>query len=118
MLILKLLCSLLQIRSAAKRDRDVMEKGLKAFVSYVRAYKEHHCSYIFRLLYSLSSDLLEMLSCSHIIFCRWKDLEIGKLAMGFGLLQLPSMPEVRHHSLSIEGFMPADDVNVAQIKYK
>ncbi|RWR81305.1 DEAD-box ATP-dependent RNA helicase 18 [Cinnamomum micranthum f. kanehirae] len=85
-----------QILSAAKRDRDVMEKGLKAFVSYVRAYKEHHCSYIFR----------------------WKDLEIGKLAMGFGLLQLPSMPEVRHHSLSIEGFTPAEDVDVAQIKYK
>ena len=25
-----------------------MEKGIKAFVSYIRAYKEHHCSYIFR----------------------------------------------------------------------
>lgn len=37
-----------QIRSAAKNDRDVMEKGLRAFVSYIRAYKEHHCSYIFR----------------------------------------------------------------------
>ncbi|XP_048325764.2 DEAD-box ATP-dependent RNA helicase 18 isoform X3 [Ziziphus jujuba] len=60
-----------QIRSAAKKDRDVMEKGLRAFVSYVRAYKEHHCSYIFR----------------------WKELEIGKLAMGYGLLQLPAMPE-------------------------
>lgn len=40
--------NMLQIRSAAKKDRDVMEKGLRAFVSYVRAYKEHHCSYIFR----------------------------------------------------------------------
>lgn len=40
--------NLLQIRSAAKKDRDVMEKGLRAFVSYIRAYKEHHCSYIFR----------------------------------------------------------------------
>lgn len=27
-----------------------MEKGLRAFVSYIRAYKEHHCSYIFRCL--------------------------------------------------------------------
>lgn len=42
--------NLFQIRSAAKKDRDVMEKGLRAFVSYIRAYKEHHCSYIFRLL--------------------------------------------------------------------
>ena len=40
--------NLFQIRSAAKKDRDVMEKGARAFVSYIRAYKEHHCSYIFR----------------------------------------------------------------------
>lgn len=85
-----------QIRSAALEDRNVMEKGLRAFVSFVRAYKEHHCSYIFR----------------------WKDLEIGKLAMEYGLLQIPSMPEVKHHSLSLEGFIPIDDVDVTQIKYK
>ncbi|GAB2299343.1 DEAD-box ATP-dependent RNA helicase 18 [Dionaea muscipula] len=84
------------IRSAAKNDRDVMEKGLKAFVSYIRAYKEHHCSYIFR----------------------WKELEIGKLAMGFGLLQLPSMPEVKHNSLSTIGFTPVEDVNLEEIKFK
>ncbi|KAI4306496.1 hypothetical protein L6164_029769 [Bauhinia variegata] len=85
-----------QIREAAKKDRDVMEKGLRAFVSYVRAYKEHHCSYIFR----------------------WKELEIGKLAMGYGLLQLPSMPEVKHHSLSTEGFVPVEDINLEDIKYR
>ncbi|CAO2181012.1 unnamed protein product [Urochloa humidicola] len=85
-----------QIRNAALEDRNVMEKGLRAFVSFVRAYKEHHCSYIFR----------------------WKDLEIGKLAMEYGLLQIPSMPEVKHHSLSLEGFIPVDDIDVTQIKYK
>ncbi|XP_075513373.1 DEAD-box ATP-dependent RNA helicase 18 [Primulina tabacum] len=85
-----------QIRAAAKRDRDIMEKGLRAFVSYVRAYKEHHCSYIFR----------------------WKELEIGKLGMGFGLLQLPSIPEVKHYSLSIEGFVPVEDVKLDEIKFK
>ncbi|XP_058075129.1 DEAD-box ATP-dependent RNA helicase 18 [Magnolia sinica] len=85
-----------QIRSVAKKDRDVMEKGLKAFVSYIRAYKEHHCSYIFR----------------------WKELEIGKLAMGHGLLQLPSMPEVKHHALSTDGFTPVDGVDVMLVKYK
>ncbi|KAF9591918.1 hypothetical protein IFM89_010276 [Coptis chinensis] len=66
-----------KIRSAAKEDRDVMEKGLKAFVSFIRAYKEHHCPYIFRL----------------------KDLEIGKLAMGYGLLQLPAIPDVKQYKL-------------------
>ncbi|KAJ6429307.1 hypothetical protein OIU84_020856 [Salix udensis] len=85
-----------QIRSAAKKDRDVMEKGLRAFVSYIRAYKEHHCSYIFR----------------------WKELEVGKLGMGYGLLQLPSMPEVKHHSLSTKDFTPVDDLNLEEIKFK
>lgn len=84
------------IRSAARLDRDVMEKGVKAFVSFVRAYKEHHCSYIFR----------------------WKELEIGKLAMGYGLLQIPLMKEIKHHSLSVDGFSPVDGIDVAEIKYK
>ncbi|KAF8394865.1 hypothetical protein HHK36_018802 [Tetracentron sinense] len=87
---------IVQIRSAAKKDRDVMEKGLRAFVSYIRAYKEHHCSYIFR----------------------WKELEIGKLAMGCGLLQLPSMSEVKNQSLSTKGFTPVEDINVTEIKFK
>ncbi|XP_071934456.1 DEAD-box ATP-dependent RNA helicase 18-like isoform X2 [Coffea arabica] len=85
-----------QIRSAAKKDRDVMEKGLRAFVSYIRAYKEHHCSYIFR----------------------WKELEIGKLGMGYGLLQLPAMPDLKHHNLSTEGFTPLEDISIDEIKYK
>ncbi|WCJ19947.1 DEAD-box ATP-dependent RNA helicase 18 [Euphorbia peplus] len=84
------------IRSAAKKDRDVMEKGLRAFVSFIRAYKEHHCSYIFR----------------------WKELEVGKLGMGYGLLQLPSMSELKNHSLSNVGFTPAEDVKVEDIKFK
>ncbi|KAL8172374.1 hypothetical protein V2J09_024178 [Rumex salicifolius] len=85
-----------QIRSAAINDRDIMEKGVRAFVSFIRAYKEHHCSYIFR----------------------WKELEVGKLAMGYGLLQLPAMPEVKHHSLSTEGFTQLADVNFEEIKFK
>ncbi|CAL0327923.1 unnamed protein product [Lupinus luteus] len=85
-----------QIRAAARKDRDIMEKGARAFVSYMRAYKEHHCSYIFR----------------------WKELEIGKLAMGFGLLQLPLMPEVKHHKLSTEGFVPVEDIKFEDIKFR
>lgn len=38
--------------------------------------------------------------------------------MGYGLLQLPSMPEVKHHSLSTEGFTPVEDINFEEIKYK
>ncbi|CAM8961471.1 unnamed protein product [Rhodiola kirilowii] len=85
-----------EIRLAAKKDRDVMEKGLRAFVSYFRAYKEHHCSYIFR----------------------WKELEVGKLAMGYGLLQIPAIPEVKHNSLSMEGFIPVEGLKLNEIKFK
>ncbi|XP_074269435.1 DEAD-box ATP-dependent RNA helicase 18-like [Silene latifolia] len=85
-----------QIRTAAKNDRDVMEKGLKAFVSFVHAYKKHQCSFIFR----------------------WKGLEIGKLAMGFGLLQLPSLSELKTHSLSTKEFTPAEGVKLEEIKFK
>ncbi|BBN10585.1 ATP-dependent RNA helicase DDX55/SPB4 [Marchantia polymorpha subsp. ruderalis] len=84
------------LRAAAKEDRDLMEKGVKAFVSYVRAYKEHQCSYI----------------------CRWKQLELGKVGMGYGLLQLPSMPELRRGVLTPEFFVPMEGVDIDKIKYK
>lgn len=28
--------------------QDILEKGTKAFISFIRAYKEHQCSFIFR----------------------------------------------------------------------
>lgn len=37
------------LRKAAEGDREVMEKGSRAFVSLVRGYKEHHCKFVFRL---------------------------------------------------------------------
>jgi hypothetical protein len=36
-------------RVASEKDRDVMEKGTRAFMSCVRAYKEHQCNFIFRM---------------------------------------------------------------------
>ena len=51
---------------------QAMEKGTKAFVSYVRGYKEHHCKYVFQLA----------------------DLRLEQLGMMFGLLRLPVMKEV------------------------
>ena len=29
------------IKNAAEQDRNIMEKGTRAFVSYVRGYREH-----------------------------------------------------------------------------
>ena len=81
------------LRALSLQDRDVLEKGIKAFVSYVRGYKEHHCKYIFRI----------------------QDLNLAKLAYACALLQLPRMPEIRKTSGKIEGFTPAD-VNPNDIK--
>jgi ATP-dependent RNA helicase DDX55/SPB4 len=39
---------LLDVLKLVVTDRDILEKGTKAFTSYIRAYKEHHCSFIFR----------------------------------------------------------------------
>ena len=59
-------------REIVLADRDVLEKGQVAFVSFVRAYKEHRCSFIFQ----------------------FKELDLGCLATSFVLLQLPAMPEI------------------------
>lgn len=48
-------------------------QGVKAFVSFARAYSKHEASYIFRL----------------------KDLDLVGVAMSFGLLRLPKMPEMK-----------------------
>jgi ATP-dependent RNA helicase DDX55/SPB4 len=37
-----------KIRSLVLKDRDLLERGTKAFTSYIRAYKEHVCAFIFR----------------------------------------------------------------------
>jgi ATP-dependent RNA helicase DDX55/SPB4 len=71
------------VRQQALDDRDVMEKAQRAFVSFIRAYREHHCSYIFRIA----------------------QLDIGRLAMGLGLLFLPFMSEYNGKHID---FTPVD----------
>lgn len=36
------------IKELVLKDRDLLEKGTKAFTSYIRGYKEHTCAFIFR----------------------------------------------------------------------
>lgn len=81
-----------KLRQMAMKDRDVYEKGMKAFVSFVQFYRKHECSLIFR-----SSDL-----------------ELGKLATGFGLLKLPIMPELKDKRVDFEPV----DVDVDKLYYK
>ncbi|GLC71280.1 hypothetical protein PLESTF_001098500 [Pleodorina starrii] len=82
------------LRSAAERDREAMERATKAFVTYVRGYKEHHCKFIFRL----------------------QDLNVGRLATGLGLLRLPKMPDLKK-PLGLEHFKPSP-VDPATVPYK
>jgi len=37
------------LRREAETDREAMEKATRAFVSFVRGYKEHQLRYIFRI---------------------------------------------------------------------
>jgi len=83
-----------ELRRIAREDRDIMEKGLRAFVSFVRAYKNH----ILQDIFSFSK------------------IRLGAFARALGLLKLPKMPELRGKRSS-EGFEPAD-VDTDKIKYR
>ncbi|KAL1917601.1 uncharacterized protein VTP21DRAFT_3994 [Calcarisporiella thermophila] len=63
-----------QIRKIVLTDRDLHDKGTKAYVSYIRSYSKHDANYIFRL----------------------KDLDFAGVAKGLGLLKLPKMPELKN----------------------
>jgi ATP-dependent RNA helicase DDX55/SPB4 len=62
-----------KIRAQAQADREIYNLAQRAFVSWARSYIEHQATSIFR-----TGDL------------DWTDL-----AKGYGLLELPKMPEVR-----------------------
>ncbi|KIZ03208.1 DEAD-box ATP-dependent RNA helicase 18 [Monoraphidium neglectum] len=73
------------LRSEAETDREAMDKATRAFVSFVRGYKEHHLKYIFRI----------------------QELSLGRLAAAMGLLRLPRMPETKK--------VPRDEFTPSQV---
>jgi len=84
------------IRKLVLKDRDILEKGTKAYMSYIRAYKEHHCGFIFR----------------------FASLDLGLLATSFSLLRLPKMPELRDNK-NIRNFTPAGpEINIHAISFQ
>ncbi|GKY96944.1 hypothetical protein MPSEU_000653400 [Mayamaea pseudoterrestris] len=90
-----------KIRELVLGDRDLLEKGTKAFTSYVRAYKEHHCAFIFR----------------------FASLDLGHLATSFCLLRLPKMPELsvamQKHKGKLPHFTSAGrEIDIFAIPYK
>jgi ATP-dependent RNA helicase DDX55/SPB4 len=85
--------SRLDLRSLNRADRELYEKSVVAFVSYVRFFSEHYCKYIF-------------------VF---KKLDMVRLLHAFGMLHLPKMPELRESNL--DGFDP-DPIDPDSIPYK
>ncbi|GAA5855453.1 hypothetical protein JCM8547_007836 [Rhodosporidiobolus lusitaniae] len=69
-----------EMRKAILKDRDLHERGLKAFVSSIRSYTKHEASFLFRL----------------------QDLDLIGLAKSYGLLKLPKMPEWKGKEKEIE----------------
>ena len=75
------------VRALNLRDRECLEKSVKAFVSYIRAYIEHHAQFIFVL----------------------KELDVGRVANAFGLLRLPKMKELKKlKKEKLQAFVPSD----------
>ncbi|WWC60263.1 uncharacterized protein I303_102830 [Kwoniella dejecticola CBS 10117] len=62
-----------EIRRFILTDRELADKGAKAFVSSLRAYTKHEASFIFRS----------------------QDIDFHGLAIAYGLLRLPAMPEIK-----------------------
>ncbi|WVW80096.1 hypothetical protein I302_102069 [Kwoniella bestiolae CBS 10118] len=69
------------IRRLVLTDRELADKGAKAFVSSLRAYTKHEASFIFRL----------------------QDIDFHGLAVAYGLLRLPAMPEIKDWKKRREG---------------
>ncbi|KAI9470954.1 MAG: P-loop containing nucleoside triphosphate hydrolase protein [Benjaminiella poitrasii] len=87
-----------EIRTIVKTDRDIHDRALRAFVSWAKSYSKHEASYIFRV----------------------KDLDLGRLAMGFGLLKLPKMPELKAQQSKpdyVDKFVEAEGVNWDSYRY-
>ncbi|XP_060699298.1 ATP-dependent RNA helicase DDX55 [Hemiscyllium ocellatum] len=82
-----------KLKKLAVSDRAIFEKGMKAFVSFIQSYAKHECSLIFRI----------------------KDLDFAAVARGFGLLKLPTMPELR--GKSFPDFIP-ENIDTNSIQYR
>lgn len=72
--------SLEALKALQRSDRELLEAGTRAFISYLRAYKEHQCAFIFR----------------------FAQLPLGDTARAFALLKLPSIGELRNRTIDFE----------------
>ncbi|CAG9126336.1 unnamed protein product [Plutella xylostella] len=77
------------------KDRTILDKGQRAFVSHMRAYSKHECN----------------------LLLQFKELPLGHIATSYGLLKLPLMPEVKpEHKLQFQG--PKEEIDFNSIPYR
>lgn len=75
-------------------DRSIYDKANRAYVSHIRAYSKHECNFILRI----------------------NDLDLGKIATGYGLLKMPLMPELK--TINVIDFIgPNYDIDFDKITY-
>ncbi|OSX77789.1 LOW QUALITY PROTEIN: hypothetical protein BU14_0134s0011 [Porphyra umbilicalis] len=83
------------IRAATLADRAVMEAGEGAFLSYLRAYKEHRCGYILRM----------------------DTLDIAGVARGHGCLRMPRVAEFAKHRAAVAAFVREPGLDLRAVPY-
>ena len=82
------------LRELQKKDRALMQKATRVFVSHVRAYSKHECSLLLRV----------------------KDLPLAAMAATYGLLQLPKMPELEGQT--VDDFPRVEDFDPNLVPFK
>ncbi|XP_003741802.1 ATP-dependent RNA helicase DDX55 [Galendromus occidentalis] len=82
------------IRRLEADSETIYIEAMRAFVSYIQSYRKHECSLLFRI----------------------EELEFGRLAMGYALLKMPYMPELKNKKLS--GFRPPNNIRSEHLEAK
>ena len=83
------------VRKMNETDRDMLDKSVRAFVTYIRAYTEHQCQYIFRLT----------------------ELDVGSLGDHFALLRLPKMKEFKRVPSALRDGFTGSTVDPSSVPY-
>lgn len=82
------------IRRLEADSESIYIEAMRSFVSYIQSYRKHECSLLFRI----------------------EELEFGRLAMGYALLKMPYMPELKNKKLS--GFRPPTGIHSEHLEAK
>lgn len=111
--------NLAEIRQMQQNDRALMDKATRAFVSYIHSYVKHECSVLLRVKGTIFTVRHDFITFEYVLLILLTyvipDLDFGRLAVGFGLLTLPKMPELKNRKTDF--FQPVNiDLNL--ITYK